>query len=126
MYIHSLSSKEEMLNHLAESYGFSWEVSNPGQGIYTFWNKETKRRYVYDSIAAAVWMWIREQYGEELDMFEYYRLLPDDVNELIDEFAKDGETYDDCDVLGEKLAELGWYMDYGLDASPYALRPIIH
>jgi hypothetical protein len=68
-------------------------------------------------------MWIRDWYGEEIDMFEYYELLPADVQALI---YDEVDGYDGCAELTRELDKLGWAMDYYLDAEPHSLRPIIH
>lgn len=61
---------------------------------------------------------------ELIDLFEIYPLIPKNVQEILDKYESEEQTYG---ILGAMLTELnavGYTFDYGLDASPYNLRKI--
>lgn len=61
----------------------------------------------------------------ETDYFERYDELPDNINNLIDtHFSGDGGyEYSELEDILKKFEEQGWTFDYGLDGSPYGLKP---
>lgn len=57
------------------------------------------------------------------DLFNHVDELPQAVQDLLN--SKDEcESYEDCNTLIEELNELGYTMDYDLDAVGYNLRSI--
>ena len=62
---------------------------------------------------------------QQIDYFEQYHLLPQEVHKLIMDFDKKGEfTYETCRKLIKKLNKLGWTCDYDLSATPFDLKPL--
>ncbi len=59
---------------------------------------------------------------EEIDLFESYHLLPNEVRDILNKYAELGQTYENCASLEKELDALGYSMEYGLDAVPYNLR----
>jgi len=59
---------------------------------------------------------------EEIDLFEHYHLLPDEVNKVLDKYSEMDTSYENCKALEKELNALGYSMDYGLDAVPYDLK----
>ncbi len=65
------------------------------------------------------------EYNEnDLDLFETPDQLPQNVQDVINEFAEMSNTYDTCALLVNNLEALGYTCDYGLDGVPYGLRKI--
>ena len=61
----------------------------------------------------------------EIDYFEQYELLPQDVQDLVFEFGMKNEfTYKACKRLITELNKLGWTCDYDLSGEPFDLKPI--
>ena len=60
--------------------------------------------------------------GQELDLFEYYEDLPQEVQNIILTF--EDETYEECERLLKELKPYGYTFEYYLDASPYNLTKI--
>jgi hypothetical protein len=60
------------------------------------------------------------------DLFEHFELMPDKLKEIIDNhYDEYGEgDYNTTEALLKKVEEIGYTFDYGLDNSPYGLRPI--
>lgn len=61
---------------------------------------------------------------ETIDFFERHELLPKKVQRIINNTGE-AEGYKGCDKLLKKLQSIGWTFEYGLDASPYDLRPMM-
>lgn len=55
------------------------------------------------------------------DLFNHIDELPDKVMELL---SRECESYEDCNTLIAELNELGYTMDYDLDAVGYNLREV--
>lgn len=60
--------------------------------------------------------------GEEIDLFEHYETLPEEVQSVLAEYSDDDQDYESIGILKDKLEALGYTFDYGLDAVPYDLR----
>jgi hypothetical protein len=60
------------------------------------------------------------------DLFETPELIPSEVQAILESFNEDECTNDylDLERLTNELEEIGYTLDYGLDAEPYGLRPI--
>jgi hypothetical protein len=58
-----------------------------------------------------------------VDWIEKYDLLPVDVQAVMSELGEDSD-YPELDAANLKLNELGWSIDYYLDATPFDLKPI--
>lgn len=58
------------------------------------------------------------------DLFEQPELLPIEVQEVINEFSEQENNYINCALLVDRLNELGYTCDYGLDAEPFNLIKI--
>lgn len=62
---------------------------------------------------------------EDVDLFEHYYLLPDNVNEILLKYGDEGaHTYKRCQELLKELEPLGYTFEYGLDACPFDLKII--
>lgn len=59
---------------------------------------------------------------EEIDLFEHYETLPQNVQDVLAEHSDDDQDYESIAILQDKLEALGYTFDYGLDAVPYNLR----
>ena len=55
-------------------------------------------------------------------MEEKYSTLPDEVKSVLNNFVSKEGTYENCEELVRDLENIGWTMEYGLDADPYNLR----
>jgi hypothetical protein len=58
------------------------------------------------------------------DYFEYPELLPANVTEIIERFADDVYSYEQCNQLIDELRAVGWTCEYSLDATPYNLSKL--
>ena len=63
--------------------------------------------------------------GGMIDYFEEYELLQKEYPKIYEVVFEQGELtdYNDTERLLNKLNSMGWTFDYGLDNSPYDLRP---
>ena len=59
---------------------------------------------------------------EEDDLFDRYEELPDEVQEVLDEYAEDEPDASNIEDMRGRLNALGYDFEYGLDYSPYGLR----
>jgi hypothetical protein len=57
-----------------------------------------------------------------MDMFEQYKLLPIEVQAILDKYSEKENDYENCSNLVDELEQVGWTCDYGLDAEPFNLR----
>lgn len=63
---------------------------------------------------------------EQIDYFEQYELLPQEVQDLIMDFGMVNEcTYVSCRKLIADLEKLGWTCDYDLSGEPFDLKPLV-
>lgn len=61
----------------------------------------------------------------EIDYFEQYHLLPQEVQDLLLEFGMTNEfTYETCRRLITELNNLGWTCDYDLSGEPFDLKKL--
>lgn len=58
----------------------------------------------------------------EIDLFEYYELLPKQVTDILDTFTVN--TYAECERVKKELNKIGYTFEYYLDAEPYNLHKI--
>ena len=58
------------------------------------------------------------------DLFDNYNELPQEVKNILDEFTENGPTYDNCEILVEKLNAVGYTCEYYLDAQPFNLKKL--
>lgn len=58
------------------------------------------------------------------DLFETPELIPVNVKRVLDTFDFYGNPYWELERIQKQVEKLGYTFDYGLDAEPYALRPI--
>ncbi len=59
-----------------------------------------------------------------IDLFQHFESLPDEVNDIINEFFEENNCYDNCALFVEKLEAVGYTCDYGLDAEPHSLTKL--
>jgi hypothetical protein len=73
----------------------------------------------------AKWSQLKE-FGEvwDIDLFEHYEMLPDEVKAVLKKFETMDNSYKECDKLIEALKSIGYTCDYGLDASPFNLKKL--
>jgi len=60
----------------------------------------------------------------KLDLFDFPKLIPFKVQEILDTFTFDDNSYETCDELVKSLESIGYTCDYGLDAIPYELKKL--
>jgi hypothetical protein len=58
------------------------------------------------------------------DLFETPELIPNEVQAVLDTLSEDANSYWELERIRIQVEKLGYTFDYGLDAEPYALRPI--
>ncbi len=56
------------------------------------------------------------------DLFETPDLIPKDVLDIIAQF--EDNTYEECERILNKLEQIGYTYEYGLDAEPFNLRKL--
>lgn len=59
---------------------------------------------------------------EEMDLFEHPELLPQRLQIVLSK-VEDDLTYDQCAALLARVERMGYTFEWGLDATPYNLRP---
>lgn len=64
------------------------------------------------------------KYDPEIDYLEQYELLPQAIQDALFEDEIEEPSYEDNEKMLVKLKPLGWTYEYGLDSTPYSLRPI--
>ena len=120
---HNLDSEQraersELLTLGMVDFGFLLKVNEEITG-----HEFSKRIRDYSSasksweIAAAYDMASRPDYS-----LEQYQNLPDNVQKILEQYALNDATYEDCDKLIEELEKVGFTCDYGLCAECYDLR----
>ncbi len=57
-----------------------------------------------------------------MDLFEQFETLPQEVQDVLNEYWFAENDYDTCMDLVEHLEKVGYTCDYGLDAVPFNLR----
>lgn len=64
-----------------------------------------------------------------MDYFDHYECTPPHIQALITEFEEALDRgwcmYDVCEKYADRFFLLGWSFEYGLDGTPYNLRPHI-
>ena len=60
----------------------------------------------------------------ERDLFNHLDEVPQEVLDILEEFEENGCTYDNCEILVERLNEVGYTCEYELDAEPYNLTKL--
>lgn len=58
------------------------------------------------------------------DLFETIEMLPEEMQQILSEFAEEDNTYDACADLLSICEAQGYTFEYGLDASPFNLTKI--
>ena len=61
-------------------------------------------------------------FPNDVDLFEHYEKLPDQINKVLESWDEDAEGYAECNRLQKALEPLGYTFDYYLDAEPFNLR----
>jgi len=61
--------------------------------------------------------------SKKVDLFENYEMIPAKVQKVLNKHIDD-EEYSDLEQMLSELQPLGYTFEYGLDAVPFALRPI--
>jgi hypothetical protein len=71
---------------------------------------------------------MNNQSTQHRDLFEYYDEQPPNLRKITDKYLKKHERrnlgYDGLTEFHNKVYEIGYTFDFGLDAEPYGLRPI--
>lgn len=59
-----------------------------------------------------------------IDLFEHYELIPENVKQILERYNEDEEPndYNTLAKLTAELNEIGYNMNYGLDAEPFGLH----
>jgi hypothetical protein len=66
-----------------------------------------------------------EDEDNEINLFEHYQLLPEEVQVILGKYDDHDNTYENCDKLIADLEAVGYTCEYGLDAEPYGLKRIV-
>jgi len=61
--------------------------------------------------------------GGMIDLFEDYENIPANVKSILDEYELEESDYDTLLELQNRLEDIGYTFEFGLDAEPFALRP---
>jgi hypothetical protein len=59
-----------------------------------------------------------------VDLFEDYENIPANVQAILNDYELEDSDYNTLNDLQNELAEVGYTFEFGLDAEPFALRPI--
>jgi hypothetical protein len=59
-----------------------------------------------------------------VDLFEDYENIPANVQAILNDYELEESDYNTLNDLQNELAEVGYTFEFGLDAEPFALRPI--
>jgi hypothetical protein len=59
-----------------------------------------------------------------VDLFEDYENIPANVKAILNDYELEESDYNTLNDLQNELAEVGYTFEFGLDAEPFALRPI--
>jgi hypothetical protein len=112
------AERKELLALGLLDFGFLLKISEEITG-----HEFSKRIRDYSSaskaweVAAAYDMASRPDYS-----LEQYKNLPDNVQKILEQYALNDATYEDCNKLIEELEKVGFTCDYGLCAECYDLR----
>lgn len=60
----------------------------------------------------------------QIDLLEYHDKLPASVQLILVKFSDQDNDYESCSKLVDDLNQVGFTIDYGLDAEPYNLRKL--
>lgn len=73
----------------------------------------------------------QKQITQYYDLFEYYEKQPEELKPIVDKYLEmlengnyEEDTYQLLKKFHDEVYEVGYTFDFGLDASPYGLRPI--
>jgi hypothetical protein len=61
---------------------------------------------------------------EEIDLFEQYETLPQEVQDVLMKYCDGDNSYKKCRALIKALKPHGYTCEYGLDGQPYGLKQI--
>lgn len=61
---------------------------------------------------------------DSMDLFQVTEILPKEVQEIIEKYSEREYDYTTCSELEYEFNQLGYSMEYGLDAVPFNLRKI--
>ena len=62
--------------------------------------------------------------NDEIDLFEHYETLPQEVQDVLMEFCDGDNSFEQCRALIDALEPLGYTCDYDLSGQPHSLRKI--
>ena len=65
-----------------------------------------------------------DDYNEELDLFNNWEDIPEDVAQVLAKYEEEDNTYESLTAMAAELEPLGYTFDSYLDAVPYNLRKI--
>lgn len=60
------------------------------------------------------------------DLFETPELIPSEIQTILQKYELGDYDYITCQQLQDELLYVGYTIDWGLDAQPFNLRPILH
>jgi hypothetical protein len=61
---------------------------------------------------------------EDIDLFENYKILPKEVQNILSKYDDSDQTYINCEKLKNDLEKVGYTCDYYLDAQPFDLKKL--
>lgn len=67
---------------------------------------------------------VEESTATNGDLFEQYDILPHEVQLVLMALPEDGMSYEDCTSMVNRLEQVGYTCDYGLDAVPHSLKKV--
>lgn len=65
-----------------------------------------------------------EDENNEINLFEHYQLLPEEVQVILGKYDDHDNTYANCRQLVADLETVGYTCDYDLSAEPFDLKRI--
>lgn len=58
------------------------------------------------------------------DLFEILKLIPPNVQTILDTFNEDEDKYKECSKIEKELNAIGYGYEWGLDGEPYNLHKL--
>ena len=60
----------------------------------------------------------------KIDLFEHWELIPKNVSDILERYNEDEQVkgYETLKRLRDELNNIGYNIDYGLDAEPFGLH----
>lgn len=59
-----------------------------------------------------------------MDLFDHFELLPEDIQNIINDFDVNKDHYQEASKMEYKMLKKGYTFEYSLDGMPYHLRKV--